>query len=104
MSLDNGLSALLQGANKLSASTENIGDLTAGAKSLAAGANQLNEGIVQYTTGVDTLIFTVGNTSSFLKQYVTQVNPGIMKDPVFAAFIAKMSILQMHKALKLFKG
>jgi putative membrane protein len=90
-SLDNGLTKLLDGANKLSASTENIGDLTEGAKSLAAGAQQLNDGLIQYTAGVDNLISTVDSTSSFLKQYVTQVNPSIMKDPAFAAFITKMS-------------
>jgi putative membrane protein len=90
-SLNSGLSELLEGANKLSTSTEKIGDLTTGAKSLADGAQKLNEGLIQYTAGVDTLISTVDSTSSFLKQYVTQVNPSIMKDPVFAAFITKMS-------------
>lgn len=101
--LDSGLSELLKGANKLSASTENIGDLTTGAKKLAAGAQQLNDGLIQYTAGVDTLISTVDSTSGFIKQYVTQVNPGIMKDPVFAAFVSKMSDPANAKSIETLK-
>jgi len=90
-SLNSGISELLAGANKLAASTEDIDQLTTGAQSLAAGATQLEDGINQYTTGVDALISSVSSTSAFLTQYVTKVNPAIMKDPVFAGFISKMS-------------
>lgn len=91
VTLDSGINELLEGANKLAVSTENIDQLTTGSKSLAAGAKQLNEGLIQYTAGVDTLISTVNSTSTFLTNYVTKVNPAIMKDKVFAAFITKMS-------------
>lgn len=91
VTLDSGIHDLLEGANKLTASTENIDQLTDGSKSLAAGAKQLNESLIQYTAGVDTLITTVNSTSTFLTNYVTKVNPAIMKDKVFAAFITKMA-------------
>lgn len=90
-SLDSGIDALLKGANQLTASTKNLGQLSLGAKSLADGAGELNTGIVQYTAGVDALISSVNSTSSFLKQYATTINPSIMKDEVFAAFISKLS-------------
>jgi putative membrane protein len=90
-SLDSGISSLLDGADKLAASTENIDQLTTGAQSLATGAQELNAGLTQYTAGVDALISSVNSTSTFLSQYVTKVNPSIMKDPVFAAFIQKLS-------------
>lgn len=90
-SLDSGITALLDGAEKLASSTEDIGQLTAGAQALASGAKELNTGLTQYTAGVDALISSVNSTSTFLSQYVTKVNPNIMKDPVFAAFIQKLS-------------
>ncbi len=90
-SLDSGITKLLDGAKQLTSSTEDIGQLTTGAQSLASGAKELNTGITQYTAGVDSLITSVNSTSTFLAQYVTKVNPGIMKDPVFAAFIQKLS-------------
>ncbi len=89
--LDGGIDALLKGANQLTASTANLDQLTGGAKTLAAGAQSLNAGLVQYTDGVDALITSVNSTTAFLKQYVTVVNPAIMKDPVFAGFISKLS-------------
>ncbi|MBP1756088.1 MAG: yhgE [Firmicutes bacterium] len=89
--LDSGLAELQQGAHQLTQKTENINQLAVGAQALAAGSSQLETGITQYRTGVDSLISSVNSTSAFLKQYVTSVNPSIMKDPVFAAFIAKMS-------------
>ncbi len=90
-SLDNGIAKLQRGAEQLNTSTKDLSQLTVGAKSLAEGAKQLNEGILQYTGGVDTLLATVDSTSAFLTQYVTKINPGIMKDQTFAAFIAKLS-------------
>lgn len=89
--LDSGIDKLLGGANQLTASTADIDQLTTGAQALAAGAQELNAGITQYTAGVDALISSVNSTSGFLTQYVTKVNPAIMKDPVFAGFIQKMS-------------
>ncbi len=90
-SLNNGIDRLLSGSKQLAASTEDIGKLSEGAKTLAAGADALNTGLVQYTAGVDTLIASVNSTGEFLKTYVTKVNPAIMKDPVFAGFIMKLS-------------
>ena len=90
-SLDNGIDQLLSGVNRLNASTDDIGKLSEGAKNLAAGAEALNSGLLQYTAGMDALLTSVNSTSEFLKTYVTKVNPAIMKDPVFAAFITKLS-------------
>lgn len=89
--LDNGIAKLQDGATRMNGATKDLDKLTEGAKSLADGANQLNEGIIQYTSGVDALIDTVGSTSSFLTQYVTKINPALMKDQAFAGFITKLS-------------
>ena len=90
-SLNTGIDALLNGANTLATSTQNIDQLSSGAKTLAAGAQALNAGLIQYTQGVDALITSVNTTTTFLKQYATQVNPSIMKDPVFAGFMTKLA-------------
>lgn len=90
-SLNTGLDELQAGADQLSVATENIGDISDGAKSLATGAKALDSGVATYTAGVDTLIASVNSTSEFLKNYVTNVNPAIMKDPTFAGFITQMS-------------
>lgn len=90
-SLNSGIDSLLQGAKKLSASTQNIDQISSGAASLAAGASTFNSSLSGYITGVDTLIASVNSTSSFLKNYATVINPAIMKDPYFAAFMTKMS-------------
>jgi len=89
--LDSGITQLLDGANKITESTANISDLTTGAQSLAVGAKTLNDSLVQYTAGVDALITSVSTTTSFLSNYVTNVNPAIMQDPVFAGFIGQLS-------------
>ena len=90
-SLDSGIQQLLEGADKLSASTKNLDQLSVGAKSLASAAGQLNTGLIQYTDGVDALISSVGTTTAFLENYVTSVNPDILKEPVFAAFVTKLN-------------
>jgi putative membrane protein len=90
-SLDSGLGELQAGADKLVTATSKVEQLSAGAQRLVVGMETFNDGLIQYTTGVDTLISSVNSTSAFLKQYVTTVNPSIMKDPVFAAFITKLS-------------
>lgn len=90
-SLNDGIDRLLTGADQLTASTEDIGKLSEGAKQLADGASALNTGLQQYIAGVDMLIDSVDTTSKFLTTYVTKVNPAIMKDPVFAEFISKLS-------------
>lgn len=89
--LEGGLDKLISGADQLALKTGNMDQLTAGAQSLAVGAAQLEDGIIKYSAGVDALITSVSDTQAFLKQYITSVNPGIMKDPVFAAFVAKLS-------------
>jgi putative membrane protein len=90
-SLNDGIDKLLTGADQLTASTEDIGKLSEGAKQLATGASALNTGLQQYIAGVDTLIDSVNTTSEFLKNYVTKVNPAIMKDQTFAGFVMKLS-------------
>ena len=90
-SLDSGIDDLLEGANTLVTKTTDINDLSTGAATLAAGAKTFNDSLIQYTAGVDSLITSVNSTSAFLKQYATKVNPSIMKDPVFVAFITKLS-------------
>lgn len=89
--LDSGISTLLAGADKLVTSTEDLDKLTTGAKSLAEGAAAFNDSLTQYTAGVSALIASVNDTTTFLTYYVTTVNPSIMADPVFAAFIQQMS-------------
>lgn len=89
--LDEGLTKLQSGANTLTNATKEIDQLSAGAKTLAAGADTFNESLITYTDGVEALISSVNDTQMFLKQYATTVNPAIMKDPVFAGFLTKLS-------------
>lgn len=89
--LDDGMKQLQDGANQLVTATSDLDQLSTGAKTLAAGAKEFNTGLIQYTDGVDTLISSIGDTQTFLQQYVTTINPSIMKDPYFSAFITKMS-------------
>ncbi|HWT73936.1 MAG TPA: YhgE/Pip domain-containing protein [Mobilitalea sp.] len=89
--LDNGIKKLQDGANQLVTATTDLDQLTSGAKTLAEGAKSFNDGLIQYTAGVDTLISSINDTQTFLQQYVTKINPSIMKDSYFSAFITKMS-------------
>jgi putative membrane protein len=89
--LDTGIDALLAGADQLVTSTADLNKLTTGSKTLAQGAKTFNASLIQYTAGVDLLISSVSSTSEFLTKYVTTINPSIMKDPVFAGFIKKLS-------------
>ncbi|MDP4153582.1 MAG: YhgE/Pip domain-containing protein [Bacillota bacterium] len=89
--LDEGISKLKSGADALAAGTANIDALSNGAKTLAAGAKTFNDSLSQYTAGVDSLISTVSATSDFLKNYATTLNPDIMKDPYFSAFMTQLS-------------
>ena len=91
LELNGGIQKLQDGANQLVASTTDLGQLTTGAQTLAKGASAFNVGLLQYRAGVDTLISSVSDTQAFLTKYVTTINPAIMKDPYFSAFIAKMS-------------
>ncbi len=102
--LDGGITALLNGANQLAASTADVNQLSDGAKNLAQGASSLNSGLNQYIQGVDSLITSVNTTSEFLTQYVTKVNPAIMKDPVFAGFVSKMSDPGNVQSIKTLQG
>ena len=89
--LNSGLSQLQAGTQQLKDKTTNIEQLSGGAKQLAEGATAFDSSLTQYTTGVDALISSVNDTTTFLKQYVTQINPSIMSDPIFMSFISKMS-------------
>ncbi len=91
LSLNSGLSQLEVGAKQLEDKTKDITQLTDGAKQLASGAKTFDDGLNQYTAGVDALIASANDTANFIKQYVTQVNPSIMSDPVFMNFVSKMS-------------
>jgi len=90
-SLNNGLSELQAGTKQLQDKTANIEQLSSGAKQLAEGATTFDSSLTLYTTGVDALILSVNDTTTFLKQYVTQINPSIMADPIFMSFISKIS-------------
>lgn len=89
--LDSGIDSLLEGVRKLEASTADLGQISAGAASLAAGTEALSENLSNYVAGVDSLIASVNSTSAFLTQYVTVINPDIMNDPYFSAFMQSMA-------------
>lgn len=90
-SLDTGIDSLLTGVQQLSSSTQNISQVTSGAASLAECAKTFNTGLNEYIAGVDSLIASVQSTSGFLTNYVTNINPSIMQDPYFAAFMQSMA-------------
>ena len=98
-SLETGLGNLLAGVNQVEESTENIGQLSDGAETLASGAQAFNKSLTSYIDGVDSLISTISDTSTFLQTYVTEVNPKIMQDAVFAEFMANMA--SQENAIKL---
>lgn len=89
--LNKGLEQLQQGAKQIKDSTANINQLSEGAKQIATGAQTFDASLSQYTAGVDTLITSANDTANFLTQYVTKVNPAIMADPTFRAFVIKMA-------------
>lgn len=89
-SLNTGIDQLLTGATALETGTQSLTDLQNGANQLAAGAGAFNTNLIAYTSGVDSLIQNVKNTTAFLTQYVSK-NPTIMSDPEFAGFITSMS-------------
>jgi YhgE/Pip N-terminal domain/YhgE/Pip C-terminal domain len=90
-SLNQGIDKLLTGVNTLTAKTSDIDKLASGAQSLSVGAKSFNESLKQYISGVDGLISNVTSTSSFLINYSTKINPDIMKDPYFSAFMTQLS-------------
>jgi len=90
-SLDSGIDSLLAGVRQLESSTAGIDTISAGAATLAAGTEALSENLTNYVTGVDSLIASVNSTSAFLTQYATAINPDIMKDPYFSAFMQSMA-------------
>ena len=98
-SLDTGIDGLLTSATALENSTKSLTDLQKGAKDLADGASLFNSSLITYTSGVDSLIKNVTDTTTFLTQYVT-ANPSLMKDPTFNAFITKMSNPELQKNIK----
>jgi len=89
--LDGGMDQLLNGATKLEGSKDGLSKLTTGSKELSDGAKTLSSSVNQYVAGVNELISSVNSTQTFLTEYVTKINPGIMKDPYFSGFITKMS-------------
>jgi YhgE/Pip N-terminal domain/YhgE/Pip C-terminal domain len=99
-SLNTGVDKLLNGADKITASTKDLNKLTDGATKLASGAKTFNAGLIQYTNGVDTLISSVNSTASFLNTYTTKLNPNIMKDPIFASFMNKLSDPSVSASIK----
>lgn len=98
-SLDTGIDTLLSGVQQLSESAADIGTITAGAATLAEGADTLNNSLTSYISGVDTLIAGVNGTGAFLKNYAANINPAIMQDPYFAAFMATMSDPSMSSSI-----
>ncbi len=88
--LEKGINKLTQGANQLDAATQNINELRTNAQKLAESCNTFNQGIIEYTDGVSSLIFSVETTSTYLTNYVKN-NPSLMEEPIFAAFINQLS-------------
>lgn len=89
--LNAGINELLTGVKAVKDGSEKLSDLNTGAKELAAGVKALGQGISLYADGVDTLIANVEATQEFLTKYVTVINPEIMLDPYFSAFIQSMT-------------
>lgn len=88
--LENGINKVTQGANQLDSATQNIDELRTNAKVLADSCNSFNQGMIQYTDGVSSLISSAESTSAFLINYVKS-NPSIMQEPTFAAFVKQLS-------------
>ncbi len=97
--LKTGIDQVKAGSAQLVEKTESIGQLSTGAQTIAEGTKTLDTSLTQYTQGVDQLISMVDSTSSFLAQYV-KANPDLLKDPTFAAFIAKLSDPTAAQSLK----
>jgi putative membrane protein len=94
-SLDTGIDKLLAGATQLDTATKDIGNLKTGAASLAVGAEQLNNGITAYTTGVDTLISSVTQTTQVLSQYAAKTG-----DKTISALVAGLTSKENQASLK----
>jgi YhgE/Pip N-terminal domain/YhgE/Pip C-terminal domain len=90
VALQTGIGQLKAGTDQLINKTSSISMLSTGAQMLAEGTKTFDTGLTQYTTGVNSLISNVTNTATFLSQYA-KANPSIMKDPTFAAFMAKLA-------------
>lgn len=89
-SLDSAIGQLSDGATNLNDATADIDEIRTNAELLAAKTNEFNQGMQTYTQGVDALITSVQQTSTFLGSYV-KANPGLMADPAFAQFINQMN-------------
>ncbi|MCX7843734.1 MAG: YhgE/Pip domain-containing protein, partial [Clostridia bacterium] len=85
-----GIDELSNGANVLNNATASIHELRKNAELLATKADEFNQGINAYTSGVDTLIASVEKTSSFLKNYAA-ANPAILSDKTFSQFLAGLN-------------
>ncbi len=88
--LQSGMGQVKAGTDQIISKTSNISMLSTGAQMLAEGTKTFDTGLTQYTTGVNSLITNVSDTAAFLAQYA-KANPSIMKDPAFAAFMAKLA-------------
>ena len=88
--LKQGVDTLATGAAALNDKTANIDSLRTSAELLASKTSEFNSGLAAYTQGVDSLISSAEQTSTFLKTYVA-ANPGLMADPAFSQFISAMS-------------
>lgn len=85
-----GIDKLSKGAKDLNTATANIDELRKNAELLATKANEFNQGMQAYTTGVDTLIASVEKTGSFLKDYVT-AKPTLLLDKTFSQFLTSLN-------------
>lgn len=85
-----GIDKLSKGASDLNNATANIDELRKNAGLLATKANEFNQGMQSYTTGVDTLIASVEKTGSFLKDYVA-AKPALLSDKAFSQFLESLN-------------
>lgn len=100
--LGEGIDKLSKGASDLDNATANIDELRKNALLLATRANEFNQGMQAYTSGVDMLIGSVEKTSNFLKTYAAS-KPDIMADKNFSQFLASLNDPENTKNLETLK-
>jgi len=91
VSLDNGIDSLLSGVQTLEASTQGLGQLSTSTATLQSAVQSFASNLTSYTDSIDTLITSSQNTTAYLEYYTTYVDPSLMDDPDFAAFMAALT-------------
>lgn len=96
--LDSGINDLLSGANQLDLATTDLTKLSSASSELAKQTNSFNQGVVSYTTGVNTLIgtfkATIASTSNLFAYLKTTEYKGMFTDPKVQAYLASLQAFQ----------